>query len=660
MTMRSATPRSADEIMADYLFACSAGSSSIESADAGVGGGVGGARTGVGGLGSSWSSSGANSISFSFARRRRTSRTRSGSLGWTSATESEYSWGDDEFDRQASVSVKEMFDEIDSALYEGNTHAISHQMPTEGECQVWRANFPHFRIVGVQLVDSYEGEGDDFLHFVSHYPPPLLRGGQGDGSGMLEDVTADEAGLMSPSMVDVSSLVVQGKQMKLKPFPRNREWDGETPEEVIASDGIFEEYIAFDSSEMDLCGGSSSRKKDLFRRRRQRRLGLPPVTPNACVKDSTISELFDRIWSDVLVQLRPLLDAFKEKLSFEGSATPTSTSRLDDVLSSALRSDATTTSLSRNFAPQSASQVRLRTSYGANMPTTGLSAVSSINDLQKVMTIRSFPLRQRQQGGLQQITGVDSRPGSREGTPLVSMRPDSNMRSGRLGGIFVSRISDQMINSSGVKPITPKILYRRGGAGPSLKPLERTRTPVMDDMEIVRGHKLYTGNERIGTPSTPSWGRNGTLPPIEHVYNRTESEYPSPSQRRHISSPKARVHFASRVDMGDAGISLNARGIGPEARPSTMHASRADTPVKMVLRRSSTPYANSLQSRLRLGGSSVGNVGLTRLASYRPARDVLSEEEDELDDSFVLWNTHVPYAANPTNPLNRRSKGTLR
>ena len=27
-----------------------------------------------------------------------------------------------EFDRQASVSVKEMFDEIDSALYEGNTH----------------------------------------------------------------------------------------------------------------------------------------------------------------------------------------------------------------------------------------------------------------------------------------------------------------------------------------------------------------------------------------------------------------------------------------------------------------------------------------------------------------------------------------------------------
>eukprot|EP00118_Oscarella_pearsei_P011315 m.75135 g.75135 ORF g.75135 m.75135 type:complete len:119 (+) comp35932_c0_seq17:3009-3365(+) len=116
---------------------------------------------------------------------------------------------------------------------------------------------------------------------------------------------------------------------------------------------------------------------------------------------------------------------------------------------------------------------------------------------------------------------------------------------------------------------------------------------------------------------------------------------------------------------------LNARGIGPEARPSTMHAARAETPVKGILRRSSTPLSGGLHhTRLKHGGSSMGNVGLTRLTSYR--RDgghlisgagswgtggaILSEEEDEPDDSVSTWNAHIPQS----NSLSRRPKGTLR
>lgn len=43
-------------------------------------------------------------------------------------------------------------------------------------------------------------------------------------------------------------------------------------------------------------------------RRANKRRGLPPVTPNACVKDTVGSQVFDLVWAEVSVQcIRQLL-----------------------------------------------------------------------------------------------------------------------------------------------------------------------------------------------------------------------------------------------------------------------------------------------------------------------------------------------------------------
>ena len=50
----------------------------------------------------------------------------------------------------------------------------------------------------------------------------------------------------------------------------------------------------FDYSEEE----SNDRSK-FHKYRRHRRLGYPPVTPNACAKDTVVSQLFDQIWGEV-------------------------------------------------------------------------------------------------------------------------------------------------------------------------------------------------------------------------------------------------------------------------------------------------------------------------------------------------------------------------
>ena len=47
----------------------------------------------------------------------------------------------------------------------------------------------------------------------------------------------------------------------------------------------------------------------------KRSTGLPPVTPNACVKDTVKSLLFDQIWSEVITILHPLLVRIKQNAS---------------------------------------------------------------------------------------------------------------------------------------------------------------------------------------------------------------------------------------------------------------------------------------------------------------------------------------------------------
>ena len=51
------------------------------------------------------------------------------------------------------------------------------------------------------------------------------------------------------------------------------------------------------------------------RSRLKRHHGLPPVTPNACVREGVMSVAFNHLWTEVISVLQPLIAAIRENYS---------------------------------------------------------------------------------------------------------------------------------------------------------------------------------------------------------------------------------------------------------------------------------------------------------------------------------------------------------
>ncbi|XP_035829383.1 protein FAM149B1-like [Aplysia californica] len=48
---------------------------------------------------------------------------------------------------------------------------------------------------------------------------------------------------------------------------------------------------------------------------RRRRVGYPPITPNACVKDSVTSAAFDHMWQEIMSWMRDLLQRYTTEIA---------------------------------------------------------------------------------------------------------------------------------------------------------------------------------------------------------------------------------------------------------------------------------------------------------------------------------------------------------
>jgi len=198
--------------------------------------------------------------------------------GNTTERSSLFSWGDDELDQQTSQVVSEMFHQIDNMMFGGKAVGVS--VPLQKECRLWMKSFPHLRLSGSQVVSSKE---EGFQHISRPNEVSKLT----DSFEKINDLD----GMTSPYASE--TLNISGKQIILSP---SKDQHLQNDEEVFVKDGLVEELIAYNVTEIE----EEGRRYHVPHRRKQ---GFPPVTPVRCARETVQQQLFDVIWSNVINKL---------------------------------------------------------------------------------------------------------------------------------------------------------------------------------------------------------------------------------------------------------------------------------------------------------------------------------------------------------------------
>lgn len=529
------------------------------------------------------------------------SNTWSTNTGILTGRSSVYSWGnEDEFDRQASATVKRMFDEIDGMLFEGMHFNGSPQLLSE--CEEWFKRFPHLRICGYQLLNPKD-DGTQLIPFPAGEP---RIDNQRPQTSFLEDV--EEFGAF-----DSQGLCIQGFHLDPLPEPSESymnadEMNGfysEFEEEILAEDGEVEEYFGYDQPAIEEEGTEA---RTGMRYRRQQRRGYPPVTPNACAKDTVVSQMFDQVWGEVVLWLRSLLSLYSQKVlrdkpQFLADVVVSS----DRAIESPLRPFSQSVMSRNHFSSQS----RLKTFSSFNPPPDQSSLIHA-------MKVRPMPLNPRAPSA-----STSHALDSREGTPFNPGRPGSS-------STVISRSTRISQHSS--DPFMHKMMpFKRNRNLPSILRLthpdsSKPKTPsVQDDVMggIVQGRKLFPEKERLSSPPqatnsnspAPYMGRNFVLPPIDGFSSR-ETPVQHNGGRNSAKQVSFRQSRASSAATDDSRQSFKdrARNVTESSRPNTSiatHSLRNDTPHRRLSTPSGTHLMQGMYSRGQMRHAHSPLTGIT-------------------------------------------------
>ncbi|KAK3535921.1 hypothetical protein QTP70_021220 [Hemibagrus guttatus] len=448
--------------------------------------------------------------------------------GFSTEHSSIYSWRYDEFDRENTQHVRQLFSALDELLYEGKLCSKSESL--RKECEEWNTHSPHLRILGNQL-EPPKQEGIQYVH----WRPTSTR-------------TA-----LSPPCLDTrdnhSELCVEGHRLAPGPWSDQSVYSGlpiselscsfiPQEEEIYEVEGRIEEFLAYDGRETDNAGMDHKKTSAITSWD-----GVPRLSPNTCIRDAVADELFDDVWREVVSLLEELLRKHWEKQHSDGAIqrwTLESSSQIFCEPSSHLPSRGSHISPSRG--PNGRSMLLWPNTYN------GQDSNVFKSNLNGVMTIQAKPLQQRQQGyGERSLCDSDDR-----STTLTTLKAPNG------------------ISTHSHKPSGQRILPRLSG-----RALLRHNFPAQSSL---RGTRLSTVAEDLLTPPV-SAVHNHRLPFI-HSSDSVEQDSNIPAMRH--TQLRGRIIKGGAVHPVSSLPPLKEPTLLLESlsRPNTNHTFRSDTPMK--------------------------------------------------------------------------------
>lgn len=537
-----------------------------------------------------------------------------------------YSWRDDEFDKANTQTVHQLFWEIDEMLFEGKVSSCTESIQTE--CREWTERSPQLRILGTQLLLPKD---EGFQHFQS----------RGNSSMVTRTLPSS-----CESTSDVKELSLSGVRLLPTHSPFNSSnstmssLDSDCSvfsfleEEIYDVDGKIEEYFAYDSKECISEDESLEQKKDQVALRRNKR-GIPPISPNACIKDAVSAEIFNDIWRDVIDVLEELIRKhWQNNISGETKQAATMQSSIMSKLPHINDSRFILTNYS--VPPSRGSEARfLALGTSSFHSQAHRMANSSRNNLNGVMTIQAKPLQQRHVGFTEKAQCDQDDKQLSTGSGVLSTARNRVGRTAEHSVLSASRI----IQASARKTATQRKLPSLGSELLKLKAANVYSDEILRGTKftnasatykssqhvevIAKAHsaarhqayqpftlKRHSGLDQLSSPSAQTT-RHNQLPPINS--DSAEMHFPMPISRQQLRGRFPHSRVSSAVGEGSGRRPLRERPIALDtsSRPNTTHTFRSDTPFK----RSFTPMDYASQARLgRASFTDRAGIGVTGIS----------------------------------------------
>ncbi|BFZ03308.1 hypothetical protein BsWGS_06347 [Bradybaena similaris] len=533
--------------------------------------------------------------------------------GWTTGNTTERSslystYSMEDFDKLATNAVSQHFEEINSILFEGQRQNLKQPVDVARECHEWSSQFPHLRVLGKQACPSKD---------TGFYHVPSSQGSRPTSSSVILDVSdnsslcSDSQGLcvtgqhVSPVHAPVASL--SGSDWHTSPYSF-------LVEEVIEEDGVYEDIIAVDYK--NIYEDNMEYKKQITPR--QRRVGYPPITPNACVKDSVMSGVFDHVWQEIMSWIRELLSKYTAEISDSRK----------NVASFSSPSMNPSTIMSREVSLILPSNRQ----HSFQRSNTHMGSVGTEKSINELLHITSMPLQNRPHGH-----HMDP--------------PESNI----LGGSSTQSGSSLSLS----RPPSIHRLSLRASRGGRLAPIAKTSSIDEDKVSNQATEALRVkgwnpiSNDLHSPPS--NFHRNVSLPPLDIV--RT--------QYRKLHQGHRAASAIDNKDVRLLSYKEKTYFVADLARPNTTNAMReSDTHYSgNQNRRSSTALGNTyspssrnsalVNRSLDVQGNSL-QLGGDTIHIHPDIQEDLQESTGE-DIYYTHWNT-----TQPTHNMYRRSRVSMR